>query len=502
MTTSQVLAVAGGAVTLLGVVFLLVLAAQQGWLTPRLRVGGGALLGAALIGVAMWVHRRPTGKVGAYAVAATGFAALHLTVVAATALYAYLPKLAGLGLGLLVAGAGLALADRWRAQGPAIGVVVGCAACAPLITGQPDALLVGFLLVLQVAAAPVQLRHGWRGLALAAGIPCVLAALVADVWALTFPADGGTTAVAVLVVSLLGVVAAVVTAGFGRVDQVTAIGLLVAAPAPALLAAPLVERTNAGLIAAAVAVVLAAVWVVGRYVLRERLTRAFVAAAGGAAAVAAVQATMIFIDPSAWATALLCEALLLTLGAFSLRSGGVLVGALAFGAFGSVIALFHEVPVLALLDVAEPRGIVGVLVGLMIAAVALLVPLTAVRLEVLSRDSTGLWVLPGIVLLYGTAGATMALVQLFRDDRTGFLTAHILITLSWVVAAIALLLRGIRRTHLRVAGMVLMSVSLAKLFLFDLATLDGFARVAAFLCAGLVLLAAGVRYARLVSAQG
>jgi uncharacterized membrane protein len=35
--------------------------------------------------------------------------------------------------------------------------------------------------------------------------------------------------------------------------------------------------------------------------------------------------------------------------------------------------------------------------------------------------------------------------------------------------------------------------------LFDLATLDGVARVVAFLGAGLVLLAAGTRYARLVA---
>ena len=499
VSTGQILAVAGGAVTLLGVVFLLVLAAQQGWLTPPLRVGGGALLGAALVGVAVWVHRRPSGKAGAYAVAATGFAALHLTVVAATALYRYLPTLAGLGLGLVVAAGGLALADRWRAQAPAVGVVVGCAVCAPMITARPDALLVGFLMVLQLAATPLQLRHGWRGLALAAGIPCVLAALAADAWALTLGVDAGATAIAVLVVSLLGVAVAVVTAVLGKGGQATAVALLVSAPAPALLAAPLLDRTNAGLLAVAVAAALAVVWALGLFVLR--LGKVFVSVAGGAAAVAALQATMTFVDPSAWATALLCEALLLTLGAFAARNGGVLIGALSFGVIGFVVAQFHEVPVPALLFPGKTGGIVGVLVGLLITAVAFLVPFMAIRLGALSSKPTGLWNLPGVVLLYGTASATMALVQLVRDDRTGFLTGHILITLSWVIAAILLLLRGIRLTHLRVAGMVLMPVALAKLFLFDLATLDGFARVAAFLCAGLVLLTAGVRYARLVAAQ-
>jgi uncharacterized membrane protein len=62
-----------------------------------------------------------------------------------------------------------------------------------------------------------------------------------------------------------------------------------------------------------------------------------------------------------------------------------------------------------------------------------------------------------------------------------------------------LLARGIRRPALRIAGMVLVGAAVAKLVLFDLVALDGLARVGAFLGAGLVLLAAGTRYARLVA---
>jgi uncharacterized membrane protein len=46
---------------------------------------------------------------------------------------------------------------------------------------------------------------------------------------------------------------------------------------------------------------------------------------------------------------------------------------------------------------------------------------------------------------------------------------------------------------------VLVAAAVAKLVLFDLVALDGIARVAAFLGAGLVLLAAGTRYARMVA---
>jgi uncharacterized membrane protein len=51
----------------------------------------------------------------------------------------------------------------------------------------------------------------------------------------------------------------------------------------------------------------------------------------------------------------------------------------------------------------------------------------------------------------------------------------------------------------RITGLVLGGAAVAKLVLFDLVALDGLARAAAFLGAGLVLLAAGTRYARMVA---
>ncbi|MGH3913009.1 MAG: DUF2339 domain-containing protein, partial [Pseudonocardiaceae bacterium] len=132
---SRLLAWVGGAVTLLGVLLLLVLAVQRGWLGPLPRVLGGAALAVALIGVGFTVHRRPGGRIGGVVLAATGFAALYLDTVAATVLYGYLPSGAGLAMGLLVAVVGLALADRWQAEPLAIAVVAGAAVLAPALTG-------------------------------------------------------------------------------------------------------------------------------------------------------------------------------------------------------------------------------------------------------------------------------------------------------------------------------------------------------------------------------
>ena len=93
----------------------------------------------------------------------------------------------------------------------------------------------------------------------------------------------------------------------------------------------------------------------------------------------------------------------------------------------------------------------------------------------------------------------VTLALLVAPDRAGFTAGHALVTVAWTVVALTLLARGISRPALRVTGLVLVAAAVAKLVLFDLVALDGIARVAAFLGAGLVLLAAGTRYARLVA---
>ena len=133
------------------------------------------------------------------------------------------------------------------------------------------------------------------------------------------------------------------------------------------------------------------------------------------------------------------------------------------------------------------------------AAVAALVG--SARVGVLGADARAawLWAPVGLVGFYGAAGLVIALALLVSPTRAGFVAGHAVVTVSWVVVALVLLARGVRRPALRVAGLVLVGAAVAKLFLFDLVALDGLARVAAFLGAGLLLLAAGTRYARLVA---
>src|SRR5207344_3241567 len=103
----KALAVAGVAVTLIGVVLLLVLAAQAGILRPEIRVGAGALLAGALVVVGTRLNARPGGRVGAIALAATGIAAAYIDVIAVTTIYGWVPAPIGLVIAAVIGGGGL-----------------------------------------------------------------------------------------------------------------------------------------------------------------------------------------------------------------------------------------------------------------------------------------------------------------------------------------------------------------------------------------------------------
>ncbi|QKV77451.1 DUF2339 domain-containing protein [Amycolatopsis sp. Hca4] len=495
---SRVLAWVGGAVTLLGVVLLLVLAVQRGWLGPLPRVLVGAGFGLALTGTGVWLHRKPAGRTGAFALAATGIATLYLDVLAATSLYEFLPVLAGLAAGLAVAVGGLLVAVRWDSPLLAAAVVIGCVVCAPMIVRGFTPELVTFLLMVQLATAPVQLRRDWSSLTLAAGLPPLFASVISTAllggggsWANTAAAGGaGVTGVVLALIALRR-----------RENDPAALSLLATEVVPTLIAALLLPKAQAVPITAGAGVVLLAVWAARRW------WPGFAGqVAGLAGLLALLQATVTQFDGPARAGVLLGEALLLVVAAVGGRNRGALAAALGFAAIGGLLGVVFDVtPLLLIVPRAHPVAeLTGALaVAALILAVSVVLPWAAARLEVFRGPAEDLpiWLVAGVSALYGAAGVVLCGALLAVPGRTGFLLGHALITVSWTVAALVLLLRGIDVVALRVTGLILVGAAVVKLVLFDLSTLDGLARVGAFLGAGLVLLAAGTRYARRVASR-
>src|SRR5699024_9435919 len=129
---SKLLSWVGGAVTLFGVLLLMLLAIERGWIGPIPRIFIAAALGSALAGLAVWLNLRPAAgrqnehnaagrqnehnaaeHHGPFALAATGFAILFIDIVATTAFLDLIPVWAGVLTGLAIALAGLAFGFYW-----------------------------------------------------------------------------------------------------------------------------------------------------------------------------------------------------------------------------------------------------------------------------------------------------------------------------------------------------------------------------------------------------
>ena len=499
---SRLLAWIGGVVTLAGVVLLLVLAVQRGYLGPLPRVLVGGALGATLVGIGLWLHRTEGGRVGARAVAATGFAGLYLDVVAATPIYSFLPTTApGCSPGCSP-GRGITVAARWDSQLFGIFVVLGCAVSAPVLTGGPTTLLTGFLLVLQIATTPTQLRKRWTVLAPAAGGPALLSVL-----ALPAGPDAGDARTVLLLCVVTGAVQIVVAAltATRATDPALPVALLLAAPIPTLLGAVLVPGPLSAAVVAGLAMLLLAVAVLHGTGLLQ-VSEVLALAAAGASAVAGVEAICLAFGGDTRPAVLFGASVLLAVAAHRLRHLAALVAAVSFAGLAALLALAGPLEPYRLthaprVEVPTALSVAAMITGALAAVAAVSVALVASRLAPAEDQQAERlrWTFAGGLALYGASAAVLSAALVVTPDARGFLVGHVLVTVSWTLASLVLLLRHVDSTPLRVAGLVLVGAALGKLVLFDLGSLSGIPRVLAFLGAGLVLLAAGARYAALVA---
>ena len=181
----------------------------------------------------------------------------------------------------------------------------------------------------------------------------------------------------------------------------------------------------------------------------------------------------------------------------------------AFGAVGLCHLLVYA-PLGALLTatVLPTRVAVSVLAGGLLTA-AFVVAMGWACADLWRRDrelARVLGVFGGGLVVYAVTAFTVTAGVLIGGTKGGFLAGHMAATICWIGMAAALFVYALRldsregRTAPITAGLALTAAATAKLFLFDLATLDGIFRVAAFIVVGLVLLSMGAGYARSLAA--
>lgn len=498
----KALAAAGVAVTLIGVALLLVLAAQAGLLRPEFRVGAGAVLAAGLVAGAMRLKTRPGGTVGAVALAATGIAAAYIDVVAVTTIYEWLSAPVGLVLAAVIGGGGLTLARRWDSQQLALLVLVPLAVLAPVVADGVSLLLIGFMLALSAASLPVQLGKDWVAMFVARTAVCTFPMLVALASA-AFGTDrnpglaGACAAAAVLAVA--GAVFLLPkTSNRSLLAVATAGGAL-----PVLFVSAVVGPLVAASIIAAVAALFLAVVLAGNRLpgVAGVVRRIWSAVAAVYALVAVLVA---FGGRTGGAVLLVMSVVVAVAGRRDAIARWVAAG---FGAVGGAVYLSYSPPDLLFraVELTTHSAVSTIIASILAVASAVAVVWSwAGRRD--DDEMRLMWAGAVVVAAYASTMSTVTAGVLIGGVKGGFFAGHMVATIGWIAVAAALFAYAARQPRAQRSlpiggGLTLVAAAMAKLFLFDLGTLSGMFRVAVFIVVGLVLLAMGTGYARLLARQ-
>ena len=500
----KVLAVAGVAVTLIGVVLLLVLAAQAGILRPEIRVGAGALLAGALVVVGTRLNARPGGRVGAIALAATGIAAAYMDVIAVTTIYGWVSAPIGLVIAAVIGGGGLMLARRWDSQHLGLLVLVPLIVLAPIVTDGITMLLIAFMLAISAASLLVQLGKDWVWLHAARITAPTFPLLIALVAAHIGDGNAAWLAGGCAIAAALAIVGALVLLPSTR-NRVAMALLTIAGVFPVLCTSVALAPAVAALMAAGLAAALLAVVLVGdRLPGVSKVVRQIWSATS---AVSALIAVTVAFDGEIAAPVLL--AMTVVIAVAGRRDAIARLAAIAFGVIGGLLYLSYAPPtslVRATL-LSTPDSVAILVSSILLIAATLAIIWSWIGRSVLDTDAVRvLLACLAVVVVYSVTVFTVTAGVMAGGEIGGFFAGHMAATICWIAMAATLFVYAARRTRddrsLPIAGgLALVAGSMAKLFLFDLGNLDGMFRVAVFLVVGLVLLGMGAGYARLLAQQ-
>lgn len=490
----KALAVAGVLVTLVGVALLLVLAAQAGLLRPEFRVLAGAALAGGLVAAAWRLRRRPGGRVGSIALAATGVAAAYIDVIAVTTIYRWVSPPAGLVIAAIVAVSGLLLARRWDSEHFGLLVLVPMLGLGPVVADGVTPLLVGFMLALSAAAVPIQVGRDWLGLHAAR---MAVATLPLGVALVSTSFDSARSPL--LAIACAGRCACVGehVAPAADGDQRDGDGAAECGGDHAGVGGCPRRRPGDGFPDGGRA---------GNGPARDRVRR-IPAAFGRCRGADRLVRTGRCGEPHRGDGRLRRSGG----GTRPAGNGGRRGGggrrdtaarwcALGFGVVGGLCHLAYAPPsTLVTATVPASSIAVSTLVGgVLMTACAVVVGF--------SWRTDWSWVIAAAVALYGITTFSVTAGVLIGGAADGFFAGHVVATTCWIALAAAVFRHAARAPRAQRSlpiggGMAIVAAAVVKLFLFDLGTLDGIFRVVVFIVVGLALLGMGAGYARLLAQQ-
>jgi uncharacterized membrane protein len=503
----RVLGWLGAIAIVLGVVFFLGMAISHGWIDEPTRTVLALLGSSSLLVAGVWLYERKGRLEAALAAVASALAGLFATLVVAAQIYELISPEVGLFGAALVGVVGVAIAVRWNSTVVAA-IGLGGSLLAPVLVGADtsDGTLM-FTAAALCAAVTVLLWRKWNWLALGAfaiSVPQLLA------WVDQNYVHNLGPALAVL-------------AGFGAIYVIAAIGYELRAQSTSQLpvASWLLLLGEVALVAGIGYAVLdqsghpngAVGWLLavsathialGIAALRQPISREIgslpIAAGLGVSALAFADALDGPALVAGWAAQAVVLGYLATRASAEPTQHGsnairLAAGSCAFLALALGHSLAVEAPPNSLFDGVEDLSDALVALGVSaLAAIACGYLLRRIepRLgELVEAVGAGTIIYLASVLIVDQLGVTAA------GERVQ--AGQVVLSAFWTVTGLAAVVFGLLRDErrLRLGGLALLGVAIAKVYTYDLAELDELARVLSFIALGLLLLMGAFAYQRI-----
>jgi uncharacterized membrane protein len=462
----------GGVALVVAAIFLIRFTIEIGLITPELRMIAAAAFGLALLAggegmkISGWLRDDPRIS---QALVGAGLVVLYATVYGSYILYGFIGIRATSALMLIITAAALGLSLRHGIGTAAMGMIGGY--LTPALVGDPDAgalPLLAYLALLDAAVFAIAWRRKWGWLA---GV----AVLASFAWTLSLMFGPAEDAVAAgWFVLVLGIAAAVARPAGAGLSWLQPLALAAAELAMLIVRAdtgPFAWLLFGGIAAASLAIA------------RWRGQKPWVALAILVIGVAAMAAEWLVSDP-AWLPA---------------AAAGL---TLLFGGGGLALALERRSASWAFLacgGLSAPAGIARRLSpalmsetgwGLLLAALSA----GAILLVWALRKSRGAERIEFIALApASTAAGLLAFAAIDLAPADG-------LSIGWLILSILFIAAGMawKERSVRVAGLVLLTVTVLKLFLIDAAELEGVLRILSFFGLGASLIVLGRFYGTLL----
>lgn len=472
----RVLIWVGGVALVAAAIFLINYSIEINLITPPMRMIAAGLFGIALLALGEWAHITrwlAEDKRVSQALVGAGLAVIYATVFGSYWVYGFFGINTASVLMLATTVAALGLSLRHGIGTAALGLIGGF--LTPWLVGDPntDALpLLAYIALLDVAVFAIAWHRKWGWLA---GV----AVLASFAWtgALLFGAPDDAILAGWFAVGL-GIVAGLLRPAGTSLTWVQPLGIAAAE------VTILVARQDVGTMGwLAFAVIAVGAVVVTRIKDHVPAVPFFVLALG----VVLIPVRVLFLDESGIVSAAIGMTLLFGIGSLALaveRRSGLWAAVAAMGFAAPGVALRWSDPGLM------GWGAWGMVLALLAAGPIALIFIRRNQADIIGRLDF-LELLPALT---ATGLLTLAAVDLVPSDT---------LSIAWLVLAIAFIASGIalRDMAVRLAGLLLLTLTVVKLFLVDAAELDGILRILSFFGLGASLIILGWFYGTLLRGE-